>query len=209
MKVRQHLRLHLHAGILITASMLQTVSGCGRAQGLGANPQSVETLREKATPAVSSKPGLPLCPSTRSPMLRPSTVTGHHRVILSWNPSVPSARSQDNSVGYCLYRSKTKKAAKKNSGCKDCKTIDFNCSNCEQINSIPVVGIGCVDDIVEDGAVYSYVVTAISRKGVLSSPSNRASAEIPVSNQSVGSNPASSYPLCRGRASSKYIPAPE
>lgn len=189
--------------------MLQTVGGCSRTPGLGANRQSVETLREKATAAVASEPGLPHCPSTRSPMLRPSSVTGHHRVILSWNPSVPSARSQDNSIGYCLYRSKTKKAAKKNPGCNDCKAIDSNCSNCEQINSIPVVAIACVDDLVEDGAVYSYVVTAINRKGILSSPSNRASAEIPVSNQSVGSTPVSSYPLCRGQASSKSILAPD
>jgi hypothetical protein len=126
-------------------------------------------------------------------------------VILSWKASVPSASSPDEPIGYCLYRSNAKKSAKKNPGCIDCKAIDSNCGNCEQINSTPVKDIACVDDLVENGAVYSYVVAGISGRG-FSSPSNVATVEIPVSNQRVGSIPLDSYPLCRGRASPKLGP---
>jgi hypothetical protein len=81
----------------------------------------------------------------------------------------------DNAVGYCLHPSKKKKAAKKNAACNDC----------EQIDSIPVIGTGCVDDLVEEGHCYYYLVKAISSKGKISSSSNETPVAIPASKQSV------------------------
>jgi len=65
-------------------------------------------------------------------------------VTLSWNASAPSANSESKAVGYCLYRSKKQNAAKQTPTCRDC----------EQINSIAIAGTECVDDLVEDGAIY-------------------------------------------------------
>lgn len=126
-------------------------------------------------------------------MLQPSSSTAHHRVILTWNASAPSSRPEDNAVGYCLYRSKKQNEAKKNA----------TCNRCEQINSVPIAGTGCVDDLVQDGAVYYYVATAISAQKRLSVSSNEILVPIPASKQSVRSTPVGSYPLCRVPASSK------
>lgn len=120
-------------------------------------------------------------------------MTGHHRVILTWNASVPSARPEDNAAGYCLYRSKKKGVAKQNA----------TCSDCEQINSAPIVGTGCVDDLVQDRTLYFYVATAINAKGIASSSSNEIPVSIPENKQNVGPTPVKPYPLCRGPASSK------
>lgn len=121
-------------------------------------------------------------------MLQPlASATGHHKVVLTWHASAPAARSDDTAVGYCLYRSVTKNAARQNAICR----------NCEQINVVPIVGTGCVDDLVKDGATYYYVVTAISAKQKLSSSSNEIPVVIPASKQGVSSTSASTYPLCR------------
>ena len=99
----------------------------------------------------------------------------------------------ENPVGYCLYRSTNEKAAKKNP----------TCSECEQINSIPINGTGCVDDLVKDGAIYYYVAAAINLKERLSSSSNAARAVIPDSKRSVRSTSVGSYPPCRVPDNSK------
>jgi hypothetical protein len=126
-------------------------------------------------------------------MLQPSAAaTGHHRVVLTWNASASSARPEDNAAGYCLYRSKKKDEARKNP----------TCSDCEQINPIPVAGTGCVDDLVQDHALYYYVATAISGQGKSSVSSNEIQVSIPDSQHSTVF-PASPYPLCRGTLGSK------
>jgi hypothetical protein len=111
-------------------------------------------------------------------------------VTLTWNASIPSSNVDSKAVGYCLYRSTTLNAAKQNP----------TCSNCEQINSIPIPGTGCVDDLVEDGAAYYYVVTAINANQKISSSSNETRAQIPLSIQAPMSGPASPYPRCRANA---------
>jgi hypothetical protein len=127
-------------------------------------------------------------------MLQPGApLTGHHRVILTWNASAPSVHPEDNTIGYCLYRSKNEDVSKKTP----------TCSDCEQINPVPVAGTGCVDDLVQDGVLYYYVVTAINAKGKSSSSSNETPAPIPANKPSVASGAAGSYPLCRGAASAK------
>jgi hypothetical protein len=136
---------------------------------------------------------LPPCPPAGLQMLQPSSQTGHHKVTLTWNASVPAPGRDGRAVGYCLYRSQTQNAAKQNP----------TCSACEQVNSTPVVGTGCVDDLVLDNATYYYVVTAISANKIISASSNETIAPIPPGTQSVKPASASSPPFCRGSASSK------
>jgi hypothetical protein len=138
-------------------------------------------------------PGLPPCPPAGLPPLQPSSHTGHHKAILSWNASAPSPDPERKAVGYCLYRSKKQHAARQNPTCGDC----------ELINPTPVGGTGCVDDLVSDSTTYYYVVTAINASRKISSASNETLVPIPSGKQSVRTVSANSYPLCRGGGSSK------
>jgi len=114
-------------------------------------------------------------------------------VILTWNASVPAPGPDGKAVGYCLDRSQTPNAAK----------LNPLFSVCEQINPNPVVGTACVDDLVLDNATYYYVVTAINASKRISSSSNETPAPIPPGNQPAKPGSATSYPFCRGSASSK------
>jgi hypothetical protein len=119
-------------------------------------------------------------------MLQPNARTGHHKILLSWNVSAPSTKPENNAVGYCLYRSKKKHVARKNPLCRAC----------EQVNLLPLPGTNCVDDLVQDGTVYYYVVAAIDQHGTLSSASNEIIASIPPGNKAGRSFSGSSL-LCR------------
>ena len=90
--------------------------------------------------------------------LPPLLLPGQHNVILTWKAS-PST----NAVGYCVYRRKIKHIPRKISDCKDC----------EQLNTAPLKGTGCVDDVVPDGVTYYYVVTAINQHSDMSDMSIR------------------------------------
>lgn len=158
--------------------------------GSGENPQLARFTNTHATPLADGQPGSPTCPPAGLPALQPSPQnTGHHKVILSWNANPPAPDPAIKAVGYCLYRSKTPQAAKQNP----------RCTNCEQINSMPIAGTGCVDNLVEDGAAYYYVVTAINAAGKISFSSNETPAPIPNTKAAVSSVPASSYPSCRAK----------
>lgn len=144
----------------------------------------------RVSPAASS-PVLPPCPPGGVQPLQSSSQTGHHKVILTWNASVPAPGPDGKAVGYCLYRSQTQGAAKQNP----------ICDVCEQINPTPVVGTGCVDNLVLDNTTYYYVVTAINANKRISDSSNETPAPIPPGTQSAKPAPASPYPFCRGNAS--------
>lgn len=135
-----------------------------------------------STRAVSCPPAgvVPLQPSSRG--------TGHHKVSLSWNAGVPSTARASKAVGYCLYRSHERYAAKRNP----------TCSQCERVNIVPIPGLSCVDDLVEDSTTYFYVVTAIDLGNGISSSSNEIPTGIPAANQN-RSIPVTSPPppLCR------------
>jgi fibronectin type 3 domain-containing protein len=90
-------------------------------------------------------------------------------------------------VGYCLYRSKKKNAEKQNS----------TCSDCEQINSQPIIETRCLDNLVEDGTTYYYVVTSTNAKGKISSSSNEIPVQVPLNTDPLKSDSPGSYPLCR------------
>lgn len=190
--VRTYNRLCVCITILILACII-TGSACSQTPRRSSNPRLVEAPEEKKTTPTPVEVRLPSCPQAGSPALQSSTVTGHHKVTLSWNPSASSPDSDNNAVGYCLYRSKEKKVARKNPTCRDC----------ERVNSMPVVGTVCVDDLVADGITYYYVVTGISSRGQLSSSSNETRVAVPTSKQSAGPASVGSSALCRGPLSSK------
>jgi len=195
LEVRLHSRGFVWVLVLIVVSVFQTTGAVGQVgPGSSANTRSAKTPKGKRTLPAAAGPKLPPCPPADLPTLQPSPEkTGHHKVTLSWNASAPSANSESNAVGYCLYRRKKQDAAKQSD----------KCSDCEQINSTPVAGTACVDDLVEDGATYSYVVIAVSAKGRPSSLSNEASAQIPPTKESASSVPMGSYPRCRGTTRSE------
>lgn len=133
----------------------------------------------------------PSCPPAGIPPLQSSAPrTGHHKVTFTWNASPISSTSGNNAVGYCLYRSRKENAAKKNP----------TCPVCEQINVVPVAGLVCVDDLVEDSTTYYYVVTAINAAGRISPASNQSTVPIPSAMQIKSVPPGSQPPSCRAAA---------
>lgn len=177
--------------VVAPACVLILFSACSRTSVPNTRVRSLAAEASSAAP-VSGAPKLPSCPPAGTPMLRANDRTGHHKILLSWNASAPSTKPENNAVGYCLYRSKKKHAARKNPLCRDC----------EQVNSVPLSGAGCVDDLVQDDVTYYYVVTAIDQHGSLSSASNEIVASIPSRNKA-GRSFVSSPPRCRVAAASK------
>jgi len=163
-----------------------------RHAGSAASAISQTAKSGSSVPVPASSPRLPPCPPAGIQPLQPSQQTGHHKVTLWWNANAPSLDPTRNAVGYCLYRSQKKKAAKSNP----------QCVACEQINRTPIVGVGCVDDLVVDSATYYYVVTAINANGDISSSSNETPARIPSNEKPEGPASKGSYPLCRATVAS-------
>jgi hypothetical protein len=174
--------LGLIAAIVVAPTLAVRHAG----SAAGATSQTAR-LSSPNVPVPAPPPTLPPCPPAGIQPLQPSQNTGHHKVTLWWNANAPSHDSERNAVGYCLYRSQTKKAAKSNP----------RCGACEQINRTPIVGVSCVDDLVADSATYYYVVTAINTNGDISSSSNETPARIPSSKKPARTAPKGSYPLCR------------
>jgi hypothetical protein len=135
-----------------------------------------------------------LCPPAGSPTLQNTAPdVGHHHVMLDWKASVPSKDPKAEIVGYCLYRSKKKGAARKNPRCADC----------EQINTVPIPGTRCRDDLVEDDKTYFYIAVAIAKNRQMSVASNEAQAGIPKKKNSVETAAAAAYPPCRSTDSNE------
>jgi len=139
-----------------------------------AKPPATHSTTGKAASPSSAQTSFPSCPKGGIPPIQPSRPgTGHHKVILSWNASPLSSSSNNNAVGYCLYRSTADTTGERKA----------NCSDCEQINLVAFGGTSCLDDLVLDNAKYYYVVAAIDANGNISRPSNWALAPIPSGNQ--------------------------
>lgn len=158
-------------------------SSCQVARSSGDELKSAEPSRAKGAPATANRSGLPFCPQTNRPAKQEShkTTEHHHKVTLAWIAASIDPRPGGDVAGYCIYRSATQYAAKH----------DPLCPVCERVNSVPVKGLTCVDNDVEDTAIYYYVVTAINGSASISSPSNEATA--PVRDQH-NSEPLSSPP---------------
>jgi hypothetical protein len=155
--------------IFLVPGLLAACSSAQNKHVASANPAMTAIGAVKAS--APSKPSLPppLCPPAGLLPLQSSSATGHHKVTLTWSASLPSSTQDGDAVGYCLYRSKKQHAAKKNP----------TCASCERVNSVPVSNLNCIDDLVQDGATYYYVVTAINPASRISSSSNEITASIP------------------------------
>jgi hypothetical protein len=189
--MRQRLRVRL--GVKSNALFLEVValfaivgtlqSGCTSCR-VAPSPTPAQRLAEalrKAGTLTSAPPAASLvCPMLGSTMAPPALqAKGGHRVILSWRASAPADSKHAAAVGYCIYRSIKPKDPWP-----------------ELVNSIPFPGTSCVDDLVENGKKYYYVVRAISAKGVISITSNPAPAPIPTWTKTSPYS-GTSVPACR------------
>jgi hypothetical protein len=145
--------------------------------------KTAEALKTEALPNASAgaDPGCPLLGSALAPTMPPPN--GGHRVTLSWKASPPADSKHSAAVGYCIYRTSAGE------------------SQAVLISSTPFPGTSCVDDLVQNGKRYSYLVRAVSATGASSTVSNPAPVTIPTKPGSASS--PLSIPLCRGPASTK------
>jgi hypothetical protein len=172
--------------------LLASTVACDRSDGgthsiANANPRP--SAQAKASNPNAGQPSLPLCPAggldTVSLL---GKAFGKHHVVLSWNASLKSSNPLGNAAGYCLYRSKNQNAAKKMPTCRDC----------ERVTLAAIRETSCVDDHLEDGETYYYVVTALNERGGQSSPSNEIGVRVPFRAPIVPSSPHSAaIPSCR------------
>ncbi|MFZ0295795.1 MAG: hypothetical protein WAL52_19445 [Candidatus Sulfotelmatobacter sp.] len=106
-----------------------------------------------------------------------------HIVILKWRASASDSKHPDP-VGYCLYRSLRGKR-----------------QPLQRVNIHPLPQTACTDDLVENNKKYDYRVMAISKKQIMSRPSNVARAEIPKDKPRRHTEEAP--PLCRAENGQK------
>ena len=169
---------------------LQTgCTGCRVGQTQTPNQRLEEALKRaetlKKTEALRNAsadrdPGCPLLDSAPAPTT--SLPNGGHRVTLSWKASAPADAKHAAATGYCIYRKAVGEAQP------------------VLISSDPFPGTRCVDDSVQNGKRYSYLVRAVSATGAFSTVSNPAPVTIP---SKPGKASPPSTPLCRGPASAK------
>ena len=176
---------------ILVLEVLQIVSACSD-NSVSRVRLKLEDPKEKKVAKATLSAAPPVCPAAGLAPLQPLPYkTGHHKVTLTWHASVPPTNPNLTAVGYCLYRSKKKNVARKSA----------TCSDCERVTPTPIARTGCVDDLVENGATYYYVATAIAPGGQLSSSSNEITVAIPPTKQSLGPLANSSYPPCRAPGS--------
>ena len=89
------------------------------------------------------------------------------------------------------------------SGTQNVAASDPKCDKCEQVNQKPIPGTACVDDLVQDGAKYYYVATAVNEDGDPSPLSTETFAPIPPEPKVTGSAVKGSYPRCRAENGSQ------
>ncbi|MGA7472410.1 MAG: hypothetical protein WBW60_06750 [Candidatus Sulfotelmatobacter sp.] len=186
-RVKPNSRFLLVVGTLAIVGTLQTGCTSGPVPSQASTPRQAEMRKQSVTPTSNPPAGRLVCPSFGSSTVpTPLQANGGHRVILSWRASAAADSKHAAAVGYCIYRSTKRKDPSP-----------------ERVNPVPFPGISCMDDVVENGKKYYYVVRAISGKGVLSIISNEAPAPIPTGKQSNSSVSAASAPLCREPAGNK------
>jgi hypothetical protein len=84
----------------------------------------------------------------------------HHRVTLSWDPSIPTSAAGGDVIGYNVYR-RTRRA-----------------NMYSKLNGGLVLDTTYVDDSVDSGEIYYYETTAVNSSGIESRPSNRVRVKI-------------------------------
>ncbi len=160
-------------------------SGCtsGRVNSTSVATEQPETHANTSTKDTrQARP--PECPLLGPfPSASTQQMKGNHTVLLSWTASASDAKHAD-AVGYCIYRSAERKGWP-----------------AERLNRVPLPVTSCLDDVVEDGKKYYYVVRAISAKGIISDSSKMASARIPTGKPNIPAK--TSAPFCRDPANRK------
>jgi hypothetical protein len=152
--------------------------GCDRKQdspGKPATPPPAQVVRQSESPAKSQ--AIPDCPPAEGPDVSTVSEKTEHIVILKWRSSASDPKHPDP-VGYCLYRSLRGKR-----------------QPLQRVNIHPLPQTECTDDLVENNKKYDYRVMAISKKQIMSPPSNVAHAEIPKDKPRKHTEEAP--PLCR------------
>jgi len=141
-----------------------------------------DALKETQARTSSSLVGtIPNCPLLSAPMVSSTPpANGGHLVTLTWNASAPPDAKHSAAIGYCIYRGAP------------------GDPNPGLINSTPLPGTSCIDDLVANGGSYRYVVRAISASGIASVTSNPVTVGIPPTGASKSPITAASPPLCRG-----------
>jgi hypothetical protein len=149
-------------------------------------PRAVQGPTQAGAPLNNPRVRPPVCPAFGSSPVPALPQAQGHRVTLSWRPSAPADSKHVDAVGYCIYRGNKKKDPRP-----------------ALVNSVPFPATSCMDDMVESGKKYYYVVRAISAKGVTSIISNPAPAPIPTRARTDADIPGKSAPLCRQPAMGK------
>jgi hypothetical protein len=117
------------------------------------------------------------CPPAAGPDVFTPAEKTEHSVILSWKASASDPKHAD-AIGYCIYRS-----------------LQGKRQPLQRVNIHPFSKTACTDDLVENSKKYDYKVMAISKRRVMSRPSNVAHAEIPKDKPRKHTEEAP--PLCR------------
>jgi len=163
---------------------------CTRGSGPASSesaPRAVEASRQAGVAPSNAPVARLLCPTFNSSAVPTKLQSkGGHRVILSWRASTRADSKHADAIGYCIYRG---------TRTKDPRPV--------LINAAPFSGTSCMDDLVESGKKYYYVVRAISEKGVTSIISNAAPAPIPTRERTEAELPGKTAPLCREPATGK------
>jgi hypothetical protein len=157
-------------------------TGCKTKSSASDGPQQAPEPRIDRAPA----PRL-VCPLLGSVLVPAPQSEDRHRVILKWKASHHADVKHSDAVGYCVYR-----------------VPKPNAPAAELLNHLPFPETQCVDDSVENGKQYYYVVRAISARGMLSDVSKPpAPAKIPTTPLSSFKTAGASIPLCRESPSIK------
>jgi len=142
---------------------------------------ALKEAQARTSRSFSGSGAVPNCPTLSAPMVSSvPPANGGHRVTLTWNASAPPDPKHSAAIGYCIYRGAP------------------GDPNPGLINSTPLPGTSCMDDLVANGGSYRYVVRAISAGGATSVTSNPATVGIPPTGTSKSPISAASPPLCRG-----------
>lgn len=160
--------------------------GCDRKQDAPSKsetPAMSQTVRQSESPA-NSHTAPDYCPPAAGPDVFTPAEKTEHIVILSWKASATDPKHAD-AIGYCIYRS-----------------LQGKRQPLQRINIHPVPKTACTDDLVENGKKYDYKVVAISKRQIMSRPSNVAHAEIPKNKPRKHTEEAP--PLCREADRDKF-----
>jgi hypothetical protein len=178
------------AALAIAGAMQIGCTGCRTTPDLTPTQRLEQALKRRdalkeaqarTSSSFSGSGAVPNCPTLSAPMVSSvPPANGGHRVTLTWNASAPPDPKHSTAIGYCIYRGAP------------------GDPNPGLINSTPLPGTSCMDDLVANGGSYRYVVRAISAGGATSVTSNPATVGIPPTGTSKSPISAASPPLCRG-----------